>query len=60
MENIVMNEINNEPVLDYEELISYIQGQTGLDYDTVLNVLDRETEYMIKVGIIVKKEPTEE
>ena len=55
-----MNKINNEPVLDYEELISYIQGQTGLDYDTVLNVLDRETEYMIKVGIIVENEPTEE
>ena len=55
-----MNEINGEPILDSYELISYIQGRTGLDYDTVLNVLDRETEYMIKVGIIVKKEPTEE
>lgn len=55
-----MDEIDGKPVLDYDELISYIQGQTGLDYDTVLNVLDRETEYMIKVGIIVEDEPTEE
>lgn len=55
-----MNKINNEPVLYYDELISYIQGRTGLDYDTVLNMLDLETEYMIKVGIIVENEPTEE
>lgn len=55
-----MNKINNEPVLDYDELISYIQGRTGLDYDTVLNMLDLETEFMIKVGIIVENEPTEE
>ena len=43
-----MGEIDENPVLDYDELNSYIQGRTGLDYDTVANVLDLETEYMIK------------
>lgn len=55
-----MGEIDENPVLDYDELNSYIQGRTGLDYDTVANVLDLETEYMIKVGIIETQEPTKE
>ena len=54
-----MNEINGEPILDSYELISYIQGRTGLDYDTVVYVLDLETEYMIKVGIIEEQNPAE-
>ncbi|MCB6806711.1 hypothetical protein LI205_03170 [bacterium MSK18_59] len=54
-----MEEIYENPVLDYDELNSYIQGRTGLDYDTVANVLDLETEYMIKVGIIESQNPAE-
>lgn len=54
-----MGEIDENPVLDYDELNSYIQGRTGLDYDTVANVLDLETEYMIKVGIIESQNPAE-
>jgi hypothetical protein len=59
MENTIMGEIDENPVLDYDELNSYIQGRTGLDYDTVANVLDLETEYMIKVGIIELQNPAE-
>ena len=58
MENTIMGEIDENPVLD-DELNSYIQGRTGLDYDTVANVLDLETEYMIKVGIIESQNPAE-
>lgn len=59
MKNTIMEEIYENPVLDYDELNSYIQGRTGLDYDTVANVLDLETEHMIKVGIIESQNPAE-
>ena len=44
-----MGEIDENPVLDYDELNSYIQGRTGLDYDTVANVLDLEISTDVSV-----------
>lgn len=39
-------------MLDAEDCAKYIESITGVDYETVLKVMDAETEYMIQVGII--------
>ena len=40
------------PVLDYEDCFKFITEKTGIDKKTAMRVLDAETEYMIKIGII--------
>lgn len=47
-----MEYIDGKPVLDYEECIKYIMGSTGITKDIVEKVIDAETEYMVKVGIV--------
>ena len=42
-----------EPImLDYDTMINFISEKSGLDNDTILKVLDLETEYVIQAGII--------
>ena len=48
-----MNENNDYPVLDFEDCINYIVDKTKLDREIIESVLNAETEFMEKVGIIV-------
>lgn len=47
-----MEYIDDKPVLDYEECINHILNSTGIARDIVEKVIDAETEYMVKVGIV--------
>jgi hypothetical protein len=39
--------------LDFDQMTQEISDTTGIDIDVVNMILDAETEYMIKMGIIV-------
>lgn len=41
------------PVLEYKDCVNYIVEKTKLDKDVVESVLNAETDFMIKLGIIV-------
>lgn len=47
-----MEYIDDEPVLEMDEVVSYIEQNSDLDADTIEKVLNLETDFMIKVGII--------
>lgn len=49
-----MEYIDGKPVLDFNDCIKYIVKDTGYNSDIVEAVLDSETEYMMKVGIITE------
>lgn len=51
-----MEEFLNEPVLDFEECITFISDKTGVNKDMVMKVLDAESEFMIQAGIIISEE----
>ena len=47
-----MNENMDYPVLEFEDRINYIADKTKLDKEIIESVLNAETEFMEKVGII--------
>ncbi len=47
-----MNENMDYPVLEFEDCINYIADKTKLDKEIIESVLNVETEFMEKVGII--------
>lgn len=48
-----MNENMDYPVLEFEDCINYIADKTKLDKEIIESVLNAETEFMEKVGIVV-------
>ena len=44
--------MEEEKVLDFDECTEFIHQDTGIDQETINRVLDSETRFMIKVGII--------
>ena len=47
-----MEYIDDKPVLDFDDCVKYIVKDTGYNSEIVEAVLDSETDYMRKVGII--------
>lgn len=47
-----MEYIDGKPVLDFNDRVKYIVKDTGYNSKIVEAVLDSETDYMRKVGII--------
>ena len=47
-----MEYIDNKPVLDFTDCINYIAQDTGYNSEIVAAVINSETEYMRKFGII--------
>ena len=47
-----MEYIDEQPVLDFDDCIKFIVETTEYDAEIVEAILDAETEYMCKVGII--------
>lgn len=47
-----MEYIDGKPVLDFDGCVKYIVKDTGYNSEIVEAILDSETEYMRKVGII--------
>lgn len=48
-----MNENMDCPVLEFNDCVNYIIDKTKLDREIIESVLNTETEFMEKVGIIV-------
>lgn len=47
-----MKENKEIPVLNFNELVKYIQEKTEYNKEVIEKVLDLETEYMVQLGII--------
>lgn len=47
-----MEYIDGNPVLDFNDCVKYIVKDTGYNSEIVESILDSETDYMRKVGII--------
>lgn len=47
-----MEYIDGKPVLDFNDCVKYIVKDTGYNSEIVRSILDSETDYMRKVGII--------
>lgn len=52
MENITCDMKDGIPVLDFHDCIGYIRRKTGYDENVIMKILDAESDYMIKCGII--------
>jgi hypothetical protein len=49
-------EINNiAKELNFDEMVDYIVNKTGIDRDKAIEILDKETDYLIKNGFAVIK-----
>lgn len=48
-----MNQNMDCPVLEFNDCVNYIIDKTKLDREIIESVLNAETEFMEKVGIIV-------
>lgn len=51
-----MEYIDGKPVLDFDDCVKYIVKYTGYNSEIVEAVLDAETRYMMKTGIITVEE----
>lgn len=44
----------SEKVIDLLDMSQYISNETGIDYQTIFDVLEAEFEYLNKLGLIKK------
>ena len=51
-----MEHIDGKSVLDFNDCVKYIVKDTGYNSEIVESILDSETKYMMKVGIITEVE----
>ncbi len=51
-----MNESKEIPVLDFEEMVDWIESETDYDRDTIQHILEMETEWMKQAGIIIEED----
>lgn len=48
------------PVLDFEEMLDWIESETDYDRDTIQHILEMETEWLKQAGVIKEGIPLEE
>ncbi len=51
-----MDENKEIPVLDFEEMVDWIENETDYDRETIQHILEMETEWMKQVGVIIEGE----
>lgn len=51
-----MNENKNTPVLDFGEMLDWIESETNYDRDTIQHILEMETEWLKQAGIVIEGE----
>ncbi|ALY08032.1 hypothetical protein EauS123_00033 [Exiguobacterium phage vB_EauS-123] len=44
--------LSEGPVLDEDEMMRFIVKQTGMNMDDVVKVIQAETDYLIRVGVM--------
>jgi len=51
-----MDENKEIPVLDFDEMVDWIESETDYDRDTIQHILEMETEWMKQAGVIIEWE----
>ncbi len=51
-----MDENKEIPVLDFDEMVDWIESETDYDRDTIQHILEMETEWMKQAGVIIEGE----
>jgi len=51
-----MNENKEVPVLNFEEMVDWIESETDYDKDTIQHILEMETEWLKQTGIVIEGE----
>lgn len=49
-----MNENKEIPILDFEEMVDWIQSETEYDRDTIQHILEMETEWLKQAGVVIE------
>ncbi len=55
-----MNKNKEIPVLDFNEMVDWIESETHYDRDTIQHILEMETEWMKQAGVIIEEETSPE
>lgn len=54
-------DINKEvPVLDFEEMLDWIESETEYDRNTIQHILEMETEWLKQAGVVIEGEISNE
>ena len=51
-----MNKNKEVPVLDFEEMIDWIESETDYDRNTIQHILEMETEWLKQAGVVIEGE----
>lgn len=51
-----MTENKDIHVLDFEEMVAWIELETDYDRDTIQHILEMETEWLKQAGVIIEGE----
>ena len=51
-----MNKNKKALVLDFEEMVDWIQLETKYDRDTIQHILEMETEWLKQAGVVIEGE----
>lgn len=54
-----MTENKEIPVVDFEEMVDWIELETEHDRDIIQHILEMETEYLKTLGVIIEDETPE-
>lgn len=51
-----MNENKEIPVLDFEEMVDWIESETDYDRNIIQHILEMETEWLKQAGVVIEGE----
>lgn len=51
-----MDKNKEVPVLDFEEMVDWIESETDYDRNTIQHILEMETEWLKQTGVVIEGE----
>lgn len=51
-----MDENKEIPVLDFEEMVDWIESETDYDRNIIQHILEMETEWLKQAGVVIEGE----
>lgn len=51
-----MGENKELPVLDFEEMVDWIESETDYDRNIIQHILEMETEWLKQAGVVIEGE----
>ena len=55
-----MDKNKEVPVLDFEEMVDWIESETDYDRNTIQHILEMETEWLKQSGVVIEGENPKE